>query len=66
MDKYIEVIDGKIIRVFSNTGKYLWSYNPDCPELRFGIEREKTICGYKFTINDDGSSTFMYVGSDSE
>ena len=63
MAKYIEDIDGKAIHVYSDDGRFLYSYNRDYPEMRFGIEREKTIYGYKFTETDNGWS-IVYVGRD--
>lgn len=57
--------DGKTIRVYSDSGEYLYSYNKNYPDMRFGIAKEKIIGCYKFVVNNDGSSGFVYVGSDS-
>ena len=59
-------VDGRVINVYSDAGEFLWAYNPNYPNMRFGIEKEKVICGYKFTVNDDDSSSFIYIGSYSE
>lgn len=63
MAKHIIDPDDKTVRVYSDAGDFLWSYNPNYPDIRFDIQTEKTICGYKFIVTDHGCS-FVYVGSD--
>ena len=64
MSKIVKDIDNNTVHVYSDDGEKLWSYNINHPNMRFGIEKEKVIGGYKMTVNDDWSCTMIYVGSD--
>ena len=57
MDKHIKDSDDTVVRVQSDTGEII--------DMRFGIEKEKIIGGYKFVVTDYGLG-FIYVGSDDE
>lgn len=61
MSKHIMDPDRKTIYVYSDDGEFMWSLNTDFPGMRFGIQKDKNICGYKFKIHDDGSCSFMYT-----
>lgn len=52
---YSKKTEDKTVRVYSDTGEFI--------DMRFGIEKEMTMCGYKFMVTDYGLS-FIYVGSD--
>ena len=46
----------KTAKVYSDTGEFI--------DMRFGIAKEKIIGNYKIAENDDGSSSFIYIGRD--
>ena len=55
MDKDIKDPQITTAKVYSDAGEII--------DMRFGIEKETTVCGYKFVVTDYGLG-FMYVGSD--
>ena len=55
MDKDMKASEVSTVKVYSDTGEFI--------DMRFGIEKEKTICGYKFVVTDYGLD-FIYVGRD--
>lgn len=55
MDRGMKDSEASTVKVYSDTGELI--------DMRFGIEKETTVCGYKFVVTDYGLS-FIYVGRD--
>ena len=55
MDTNIKDSEVSTTQVYSDTGEFM--------DMCFGIAKEKNIGSYKITENDDGSSSFIYIGS---
>ena len=48
-------VNNQTVKVYSDTGEPI--------DMRFGIEPETTISGYKFVVTDYGLG-FIYIGGD--